>query len=163
MTTIRSGEIPASPASARALCYLFGPLSAVFFLLTRTYNRGWAVRFHAVHSILFFGWWVLIWSALEFTEGLSGWFFASVVNEIQLGFNIVGVLMWAALMHAAHQGSRLVILQPMHILAARLASRGYRRAPVESSSRHGIWICTNAALHPMRIRESQGALTHIRR
>jgi uncharacterized membrane protein len=117
----RIPEQPAGRPWAGVLCYLLGPVGALLFLVMRRFNRLSAIRFHAVHSILFFAFWLAVWAALELAESLSTWFLATVFNEMQTGFNIGGVLMWAALMHAAHQGSRLAFFGPLHTFAARLA------------------------------------------
>lgn len=132
-----------SPGSAwvRVLCYLFGPLGAVLFLASRPFNRFWLVRFHAVHSILFFAFWLAVWSILELCESISTWFLATVLNEMQIAFNIGGLLMWAALMQAAHEGSRLEFLGPLHAFAARLASRlrPHRNAELTARRPHTSW------------------------
>ena len=110
------------------------------------------MRFHAAHSILFFSWWAVIWSVLQLFEWLSDWLLASVFDDLQLGFNIGGLLIWAALMHSAYQGRRLVFLQPLHMLAARLASRGYRRTGTDAPARYSVWHSARATIHAMRFR-----------
>lgn len=125
---------------------------ALFYLLSRPYNRAWAIRFHAVHSIILFSAWILIWSLLELAEGLSTWLLASVIDDIQLGMACVGILAWGALMHAACKGKRLVIIQPIHVFASRLASRVFKdRKPWSNES--GILSSARAAIRAMRFRE----------
>jgi uncharacterized membrane protein len=138
-------------AWTRLLCYLFGPVSAGYLLLSRTYNRAWAIRFHAVQSIVFFAAWLLVWSILELAEGLSTWLLASVIDDIQFGLNCAGLLAWGALMHAAHQGRRLVVIQPFHVFASRLASHLFndRRPSIDTSS---IWSSFKAATRSMQFR-----------
>ncbi len=121
-------EQPASRPWAGVVCYLFGPFGAALLLAMRRFNRLSAVRFHAVHSILFFGFWLAVWSILELAESLSTWFLATVLNEMQTGFNIGGVLLWGALMHAAHQGSRQAFFAPLQTLAARLTDIRSKRS-----------------------------------
>jgi uncharacterized membrane protein len=140
MHTKGVSERPASPEWVRALCYLLGPVGGVFFLVSRPFNRFWAVRFHAVHSILFFASWLTAWAIMEALEGISPWFPAMVLEECQLGFNICGLLMWAALMLTALRGRKLAFFSPMHALAARMASVRYGRERRRKSGHRILWL-----------------------
>ena len=80
--------------TAGVLCYLFGWVGGLVFLLLERDNR--FVRFHAAQSILFFGAIsVLGWICSFFPFGLFG--LGGVVG-------LVGFIGWIVLMVAAHHG-----------------------------------------------------------
>lgn len=80
--------------TAGLLCYLFGWIGGLVFLLLEWENR--FVRFHALQSILFFG----TLSILEWVFSLFPFVFWGVSSALGL----VGFIGWIVLMVAAHRG-----------------------------------------------------------
>jgi uncharacterized membrane protein len=98
--------------TAGLLCYLFGWVSGLIFLLLERDNR--FVRFHAAQSLLFFG-------AVSILE----WFFSYFPFALfGLGgvVGLVGFIGWIVLMVAAHRG-RYYKLPLFGDYAEQLASR----------------------------------------
>jgi uncharacterized membrane protein len=80
--------------TAGLLCYLFGWVGGLVFLLLERDNR--FVRFHAMQSILFFG-----------TISILGWIFSYFPFALfGLGgvVGLIGFIGWIVLMVAAHRG-----------------------------------------------------------
>jgi uncharacterized membrane protein len=80
--------------TAGLLCYLFGWVGGLVFLLLERDNR--FVRFHAMQSILFFG----AISILEWVFGYFPFWFFGVGGALGL----VSFIGWIVLMVAAHRG-----------------------------------------------------------
>jgi len=98
--------------TAGLLCYLFGWVGGLVFLLLERDNR--FVRFHAIQSILFFG-----------TISILGWIFGYFPFALfGLGgiVGLVGFIGWIVLMVAAHRG-RYYKLPLFGDLADQLANR----------------------------------------
>jgi uncharacterized membrane protein len=98
--------------TAGLLCYLFGWVGGLVFLLLERENR--FVRFHAIQSILFFG-----------TISILGWIFGYFPFALfGLGgiVGLVGFIGWIVLMVAAHRG-RYYKLPLFGDIADQLANR----------------------------------------
>jgi uncharacterized membrane protein len=98
--------------TAGLLCYLFGWVGGLVFLLLERDNR--FVRFHAIQSILFFG-----------TISILGWIFSYFPFALfGLGgvVGLVGFIGWIVLMVAAHRG-RYYKLPLLGDYADKLANR----------------------------------------
>ncbi len=79
---------------AGLLCYVLGWVSGLIFILLESENR--FVRFHAVQSIIVFGFLNIIWVPLQFIPPLAlfiGWFIGGI-----------GFVLWIVLMVKAYQG-----------------------------------------------------------
>jgi len=98
--------------TAGLLCYLFGWVGGLVFLLLERENR--FVRFHAIQSILFFG----TLSIFEWVFGSFPFAFWGVSSALGL----VGFIGWIVLMVAAHRG-RYYKLPVFGYYAERLASQ----------------------------------------
>ena len=80
--------------TAGLLCYLFGWVGGLVFLLLERDNR--FVRFHAMQSLLFFG-------ALSILEAIFGYFPYGLFGVSGI-LGLVGFIGWIVLMVAAHRG-----------------------------------------------------------
>jgi len=79
---------------AGLLCYVLGWVSGLIFILLENENR--FVRFHAVQSIIVFGFLNIIWVPLQFIPPLS-WFIGWLIGGL-------GFVLWIVLMVKAYQG-----------------------------------------------------------
>ena len=79
---------------AGLLCYLFGWISGVIFILLEPSNR--YVRFHAMQSVIIFGILsvgVAVLGSIPWLSGLLGWI-----------FGVLGLIAWVIGMFKAYQG-----------------------------------------------------------
>ena len=97
---------------AAALCYLFGFITGILFLVLEPYNKNRTIRFHAFQSIFF---WVaavaifIVAGILSVTLGaipVIGWIFSILLHfALAIGFFIV----WVMLMYKAYNNERWVL------------------------------------------------------
>jgi len=110
---------------AGALCYLFGFITGILFLVLAPYNQNREIRFHAFQSIFLNIAWVVIWFAVFIVT--------SVFNHVPfLGLLISGLLhftiglggfiLWLYMMFKTYNGEKIVlpILGPMAETQARV-------------------------------------------
>lgn len=131
------GDVPQQQASAvniqpgisingaSALCYLFGLITGIIFLVLAPYNQDKRVRFHAFQSILLnlavfvvhFGVTILtiMFHAVSFSLGL-------MMGSLQLLVSLLFMLVWLFMMWKSYQGEK-VLLPVIGPLAERQASR----------------------------------------
>jgi len=79
---------------AGLLCYLFGWISGVIFILLEPSNR--FIRFHAMQSLIIFGILTVggaIFGAIPVLGGLLGWV-----------FGVLALIVWVIGMYKAYQG-----------------------------------------------------------
>ena len=110
-------------ARTRVMCYLLGPFSGAFLLHFGHAPAAWAVRFHALHSMLMAAVWAAGWGALRLAESAAPWFLSTVMREMRLALNLSFAVVWICLMVAAYQGRRCAVVPGLHLLAARWARR----------------------------------------
>ena len=115
-----SGPAASAPAAAgmqdnvaSALCYLFGLITGVLFLVLAPYNQNKAIRFHAFQSIFWHIAWIVIWIvygivrvALAFVLPLS---LSLVLTLLSLVVWFGGFLSWLFLMWKAYNNEKFVI------------------------------------------------------
>jgi uncharacterized membrane protein len=97
---------------AAALCYLFGVLTGILFLVLEPYNRNRTIRFHAFQSIFV---WVaavavfIVAAILSVTLGaipVIGWIFSILLHFALL----IGLfVLWLMLMYKAYNNERWVL------------------------------------------------------
>lgn len=98
---------------AGALCYVFGLITGVLFLVLAPYNQNKFVRFHAFQSIFFNLGWIALWiveiifsailtAILPFGLGLI---FGLLAMVIWLG----GLLLWLILMYKAYTNEKFML------------------------------------------------------
>ncbi len=97
---------------ASALCYFFGWLTGVLFLVLEPYNKNRTIRFHAFQSIFFnvgaFVLWIVVFiltSILHFIPVL-GTIIALLLYTV-MGFGFFGF--WLFLMYKAYNKEKFVI------------------------------------------------------
>lgn len=110
---------PLPPASAPmadnlagALCYLFGFITGILFLVLAPYNQNRAIRFHAFQSIFLNIGWVILWilvaiisAAFRFIPFL-GLFVSAVLSfVVWIGF----VIIWLYMMFKTYNGEKVVL------------------------------------------------------
>lgn len=113
---------PQAPASsglqqnvAAALCYLFGVVSGIIFLVLEPYNKDRVIRFHAFQSI--FLWIAVIVIAIVFSivSVILGFIpvvgviagILSLILSLVLWLGVVGL--WIYLMYKAYNNQRVVL------------------------------------------------------
>ncbi|HZT31928.1 MAG TPA: hypothetical protein VFA33_18710 [Bryobacteraceae bacterium] len=110
------------------MCYLLGPFSAGIFLHFPPYGNIWSIRFHAFHSALMTAVWGLAWGLLRLLEQVCPLFLSMLARQLRFAMNVSFLLVWAALLITAYEGSRCAIIPYVHCLAVRLARRSERHA-----------------------------------
>lgn len=102
---------PAAPAAASgltenvasALCYLFGLVTGIIFLLIAPYNQNKTVRFHAFQSIFLHVAFIVLWILLGFmgilTHGL-GFFLYPLLG-------LAAIIVWLYMMYSAYNGKKV--------------------------------------------------------
>jgi len=97
---------------AGALCYLFGFITGILFLVLAPYNQNREIRFHAFQSIFLNIAWFAVWIvvtiislALNFIPFLGT--FVSVV--LHLGLFLAGLIIWFYLMFKTYNGEKIVL------------------------------------------------------
>ena len=81
---------------AGLLCYILGWISGIIFLLIEPENK--SVRFHAIHSIIVFGFLKIAWFVLYWIPAVR-WFIGGLVAGIVFIF-------WVVLMYKAYHGEK---------------------------------------------------------
>ena len=99
--------------AASALCYLFGLISGILFLVLEPYNRNKTVRFHAFQSIFLNVVWIALWIALSILIRImlqilpfSLWFLMSLINLVVW---LAIAVLWIMLMVKAYQNQKWVL------------------------------------------------------
>lgn len=117
---------------ARIGCYLLGPVPGALMLFARSHG-GWAIRFHATHSLLMTAFWSAAWGGLRLLEEVSPWFLGMVVREFRLVVNLTFLAVWVLLLIAAFEGNRGAVVPFVHRLAVKLARRQERKEELEEA------------------------------
>lgn len=97
---------------AGALCYLFGFITGILFLVLAPYNQNRNVRFHAFQSIFLNIAWFVVWIvvtivALAFRIIPFLGLFISVVLHFSLG--IGALILWLYMMFKTYNGEKIVL------------------------------------------------------
>jgi uncharacterized membrane protein len=97
---------------AGALCYLFGFITGILFLVLAPYNQNREIRFHAFQSIFLNIAWFALWIvatiislALTFIPFLGT--FISIVLHLALGLG--GFIVWLYMMFKTYNGEKIVL------------------------------------------------------
>ena len=113
-----SGYVPpGSPAAAQApgltenvasaLCYLFGLVTGIIFLVLAPYNQNKTVRFHAFQSIFAHIALIVLWILL----GILGGFLAILTHGFGFAMfpllGLLGILLWLYLMYSAYTNKKV--------------------------------------------------------
>jgi uncharacterized membrane protein len=88
------------------LCYLFGIVGGVAFLLLASYNQDTEVRFHALQSIFLTIAWVVFWVGLGIVASIGPlgvlWFLTPLIS-------LAAFVLWIYLMVKTYQGQRVTV------------------------------------------------------
>ena len=97
---------------AGALCYLFGFITGILFLVLAPYNQDRNIRFHAFQSIFLNIAWVVLWIvvglvtlAVSFIPFLGAFIFWVLRFTIGLG----GFILWLYMMFKTYNGEKIVL------------------------------------------------------
>lgn len=97
---------------AGALCYLFGFITGILFLVLAPYNQNRTIRFHAFQSIFLNIAWVAIWIVVSIISAafhaipVIGFFVSAVLSfVVGIGFLIV----WLYMMFKTYNGEKVVL------------------------------------------------------
>src|ERR1700680_862529 len=110
--TTSTAAVGMSDNVAGALCYLFGLVTGILFLVLAPYNQNRNVRFHAFQSIFLHIAFIVLWIALTIvTLPLSAIPILGAMISILLHFLLFagGVIIWLYLMYKAYNGEKLVL------------------------------------------------------
>ena len=97
---------------AGALCYVFGLVTGILFLVLAPYNQNRNIRFHAFQSIFLQIAWIVLWIVLTvITLPLNAIPILGAMISILLHFLLFagGVIIWLYLMYKAYNGEKLVL------------------------------------------------------
>ena len=97
---------------AGALCYLFGFITGILFLVLAPYNQNRDIRFHAFQSIFLNIVWVAVWIVVAFVTILFraipflGLFISALLHfAVGLG----GFVVWLYMMFKTYNGEKIVL------------------------------------------------------
>jgi uncharacterized membrane protein len=97
---------------AGALCYLFGFITGILFLVLAPYNQNRNIRFHAFQSIFLNIAWIALWivaSIVSLVFHLIPFlgFVISWVLRFSIGFG--GLIVWLYMMFKTYNGEKIVL------------------------------------------------------
>jgi uncharacterized membrane protein len=97
---------------AGALCYVFGLITGILFLVLAPYNQNRTIKFHAFQSIFLNIAWVVLWIAL----GILSLFLhvipilgAIIGISLQFALGIGGLIVWLYMMFKTYNGDKVVL------------------------------------------------------
>lgn len=97
---------------AGALCYLFGLITGILFLVLAPYNQNRSIRFHAFQSIFLNIAWVVIWIALGILAlalhviPILG---TIIGASLQFALAVGGFVVWLYMMFKTYNGEKVVL------------------------------------------------------
>lgn len=97
---------------AAALCYLFGFITGILFLVLAPYNQDRNIRFHAFQSIFLNIAWIILWIVATFVIlffhliPFLG-FFVGFVVRFTLGLG--GFIVWLYMMFKTYNGEKVIL------------------------------------------------------
>jgi uncharacterized membrane protein len=104
--TTNAGNTGLSNNVAGVLCYLFGIVGGVVFLLIAPYNQDKDVRFHAFQSIFLTVAWFVFWIALGIVSSVGP---LSMLYLLSPLVSLAALAGWIFLMVKTYQGQRVVV------------------------------------------------------
>lgn len=110
--TSSAAAVGMSENVAAALCYVFGLVTGILFLVLAPYNQNRNIRFHAFQSIFLHIAWIVLWIVLTIiTLPLNAIPILGAMISILLHFLLFagGVIIWLYLMYKAYNGEKLVL------------------------------------------------------
>ena len=101
-----------SDNAAGAICYLFGFITGILFLVLAPYNQNRNVRFHAFQSIFLNIAWFVIWIGITIVSIILGHIpVLGAIVSLLLGFCVwIGALViWLYMMFKTYNGETIVL------------------------------------------------------
>ena len=97
---------------AAALCYLFGFITGILFLVLAPYNQNRNIRFNAFQSIFLNIAWVIFWIVISMVSLMFNFIpflrlFVATVLEFAVGLG--GFIVWLYLMFKTYNGEKVVL------------------------------------------------------
>lgn len=97
---------------AGALCYLFGFITGILFLVLAPYNQNREIRFHAFQSIFLNVAWIALWIVLTIVMIPLAYIpllgvFLSIALHAALGLG--GFILWLYMMFKTYNGEKIVL------------------------------------------------------
>jgi uncharacterized membrane protein len=107
-----------SDNAAGAICYLFGFITGILFLVLAPYNQNRTVKFHAFQSIFLSLAWFVIWIGVTIVSIIFGHIpVLGAIVALLLGFCVwIGaIVIWLYMMFKTYNGEKIVlpIIGPM--------------------------------------------------
>ncbi len=98
--------------TASALCYLFGFITGIIFLVLEPYNKDKTVRFHAFQSIFLNVAYIVVYICLAVLMVVFSMISYHLVYIVSLLYMIVGLaifVLWLFLMFKAYNNQKIVL------------------------------------------------------
>jgi len=112
--------------TAGLLCYLFGLITGIIFLVIEPYNKKPNIRFHAFQSIFLNVAWIVLYIVLGIISGIifsmGSFGLASLFGVLILLVNLGMLALWIYLLIAAYQG-KMTVLPIVGPLAQQMANK----------------------------------------
>src|SRR5579875_2839745 len=109
-----TGYSTAGPASAGltentagALCYLFGLVTGIVFLLIAPYNQNKTVRFHAFQSIFGHIAVIVIWICVAVVSGILAFATHGILFTLAPLYMLLVVVLWLYMMYSAYNNKKV--------------------------------------------------------
>jgi uncharacterized membrane protein len=113
-----TGNVPPGPAGAAqapgltenvasALCYLFGLITGIIFLILAPYNRNKTIRFHAFQSIFAHVAVIIVWVVFLIVVGMIGVFTHGLSLTLLPLYTLAVVALWLYLMYQAYNNRKV--------------------------------------------------------
>jgi len=97
---------------AGALCYLFGLITGILFLVLAPYNQNRNIKFHAFQSIFLNVGWFVVWIAIAFISialhviPILG---AVIAGVLYFVLSIGALFLWLYMMFKTYNGAKVVL------------------------------------------------------
>lgn len=97
---------------AGALCYLFGLITGILFLVLAPYNQNRNIKFHAFQSIFLNVGWFVVWIAIAFVSialhviPILG---AVLAGVLYFALSIGALILWLYMMFKTYNGAKVVL------------------------------------------------------
>jgi len=106
--TSSAAAVGLSDNAAGALCYLFGLITGILFLVLAPYNQNRNIRFHAFQSIFLHIAWIVLWIV---TLPLNAIPILGAMLSVLLHFAlwVGGVIVWIYMMYKTYNGEKVVL------------------------------------------------------
>ena len=108
----QAGSAGLSDNAAGAICYLFGFITGILFLVLSPYNQNRNIKFHAFQSIFLNIAWFVLWIAITIVSlALHVIPVIGAIIGLMLGFCLwIGALIiWLYMMFKTYNGERIVL------------------------------------------------------